>query len=376
VNVPNIQNLNIKNKLAVSGILLVSILFFGVYSFIYTGIFKDNFRLGKTPSSEGIQVNTAEDVNALGQSETQKINSTDPTEMKMKSSTLASQKVLGTKSSFGVAVSDYTNKNGELDMLSKSLNGKISTVSIFKQFGNQYNNSLTQENLNYISSSGMSLLIAWEPWNPDEGTSQSKDYLKEITAGNQDAYIKSFARSVKNFKNPTVIRFGHEMNGNWYPWGNRPQDYVDAYKHVVDLFRSEGVQNVDWMWCINAESVPTEPISNVAKYYPGNSYVDILGIDGVNLGTSKGDTKWKTFTEIFSPSYNFLASTYPKPITIAETASSELGGSKSAWVEEMFSSLSKSFPKITQIVWFSINKETDWRIDSSPLSLAAFKKYL
>ncbi len=35
------------------------------------------------------------------------------------------------------------------------------------------------------------------------------------------------------------IVFGHEMNGNWYPWGNQPEKYQEKFKAIAGLFHKE-----------------------------------------------------------------------------------------------------------------------------------------
>lgn len=212
----------------------------------------------------------------------------------------------------GIAVNDYANRSGELLSVEKDLGKKISTVSIFKQFGSKTNNSLSMDDLAYAKSQNMKIQLAWEPWNPEEGQNQSVDYLNAIVNGKEDAYLQSFADSLRNYNGPVVLRFGHEMNGNWYPWGNRPEDYIKAYRYIFNFFKKSGVGNVTWMWCTNAENVPTSPISQVSKFYPGDDVVDEIGIDGFNFG--KGS--WRSFNDIFLPAYNFLQREYPKPIEI------------------------------------------------------------
>lgn len=369
--------LQIKNRIFTSVALVSVLIFFGIYTLIYSNIFKENVQLGKVPKSELSIIDESENVTkVLGDSESNGVKKTDPTELRMLAAANATQnKVLGVKSSFGVAVSDYSNKNQELGNLNKQLNNKISTVSIFKQFGNIYNNSISLQDLTYIKSNNIKLLIAWEPWNPDEGLKQSKDYLAQIPQGLHDQYIKSFAKSIISFQNPVSIRFGHEMNGNWYPWGNRPAEYIRAYQHIVNIFNSEGVNNVEWVWAINALSVPLKPVEYIESFYPGNEYVDIIGIDGVNFGSTNKESSWQSFKDIFFPPYSYISKKYAKPIIIAETASSENGGDKAVWVDQMFASLTNTFPKIEEIIWFNINKETDWRINSSNSSMDTFKKY-
>jgi beta-mannanase len=201
---------------------------------------------------------------------------------------------------------------------------------------------------------------------------QSEDYLDLIPNGNYDAYINSFGQAIKDYQNPVVIRFGHEMNGDWYPWGQRPGEYIKAYRYIVELFRKTGVANVSFMWSINADNVPYSDIKNAAGFYPGDDVVDIIGIDGFNFGSAQQNSTWRSFKEIFMPAYQFAVN-YGKPISISETASSEIGGNKAVWISQMFSTLQTDFPKIEELVWFNILKEADWRIDSSQSSLQAFK---
>ena len=81
-----------------------------------------------------------------------------------------------------------------------------------------------------------------------------------------------------------------------------------------------------------------------------------------------------SFDEIFKASYQRLLAINPdKPIIIGEFASTEEGGDKAAWVEDAFQKLETDYPKIKAIIWFHIAKETDWRMDSSPESFAAFQ---
>lgn len=273
---------------------------------------------------------------------------------------------------FGVVVNDYSNKTGELSSLEKILGINISSVSIFKQFGHPSNRDLILTDLEYIKTRGIKLQIAWEPWNPEQGNTQSTDYLKEIPEGKHDLYIRKLASSIKEYGNPVVIRFGHEMNGDWYPWGNRPLEYIQAYRYLHNFFVKEGVTNIKWMWSVNA----TSDVSKLSRFYPGDNMVDIIGIDGFNFGTTRS-FGWQTFTAIFEPTYKYITSNYSKPIIISETASAELGGDKAVWVANLFSKeLPLKFPQIKEIIWFNLIKEADWRIDSSESSLQSFKNNL
>lgn len=274
----------------------------------------------------------------------------------------------------GFVVSNYTNSTGELSSLTTKIGHKIDTVGIYKQFGLLANSAFNSNDLQYVKDNGQELLLTWEPWNPEQGKKQTVDYLQSIISGQMDSYITQFALAIKSYGAPVTLRFGHEMNGDWYPWGNRASEYVTAYRHLVDLFRREAVSNVQWVWSINSDNVPYTPIKSVSQFYPGDNYVDLIGIDGFNFGNDNNG--FRSFSTIYQPSYSFITATYRKPIVISEIACAEEGGDKGQWVKDMFQVLAKKFPKVTGIVWFNLLKERDWRVDSTPSSLQAFQQAL
>jgi beta-mannanase len=163
------------------------------------------------------------------------------------------------------------------------------------------------------------------------------------------------------------------MNGDWYPWsestnGNLPGQFVAAWRHVHDIFTAENATNVKWVW------------SPVARYgvalsttdYPGDAYVDVLGLSGFNGGTALPWTGWRSFSSLFNGSIATLHRLAPsKPIQISEVGSAEAGGDKAAWIANMFSDL-RAHPQVTSVVWFDLRKQTDWRINSSPAAGQAF----
>jgi beta-mannanase len=176
------------------------------------------------------------------------------------------------------------------------------------------------------------------------------------------------------------MRFDHEMNGWWqFPWseqvnGNQPGDYVKAWKHVHDIFTQAGATNVTWVWAPNIIGPNTTPL---ASLYPGDTYVDWLAMDGYNWGSDHSNV-WQSFSQVFAPTYSALTQLAPgKPIMLAETASSENGGSKAAWITDaMQTQLPANFPMIKALVWFNWNagdSTLSWPINSSQSALDAFK---
>jgi beta-mannanase len=198
-----------------------------------------------------------------------------------------------------------------------------------------------------------------------------------------DPYIDSWAQGLAAWEKPVLLRFGHEMNGDWYPWaaganGNSAQQFIDAWIYLHERFTAAGATNVYWVWSpiASAEAaVRSVPIA-LEDVFPGDAYVDFVGASGFNWGDTPqpwGVEGWETFSDIFQETYAELQALSTKPVLITETASAELGGDKGAWITSAFlTEIPERFPAIEAVVWFNVLKETDWRIDSSVESLRAF----
>jgi hypothetical protein len=218
-------------------------------------------------------------------------------------------------------------------------------------------------------------LITWQPFLRGGESGFLLDY---IASGGWDNYIRQWANDAKRCGGTILIRWGHEFNGYWYPWsvpanGNDPQKFVRAWRHIVDVFRQTGAKNVQWVWCPYHLSNPDEPWNDPFLAYPGDDYVDWIGLDGYNWGTSQNWSEWLPFRSIYASLIRTYSTAFPnKPIMIAEFASAEEGGDKAAWIRELPEALA-DMPQIRAVVWFNTQKETDWRVNSSPESLGAFR---
>jgi hypothetical protein len=235
---------------------------------------------------------------------------------------------------------------------------------------------------------GIIPMITWEPWDPGSettpppGVAQPAWKLSNIVNGAYDPYIRTFARAVKSARGPVMIRFMHEMNGSWYPWsgienGNTPQDFIAAWRHVHDIFASEGATNVTWVWSINRESAPDTPQNSPAAYYPGDAYVDWVSMSGFNWGPSLRHTSWQSFEFWFSKPLAFLK-TIGKPVVISEFGCIEGGGDKGAWLHDAYSRIESQHPEVKAVIYFdkldvpALGSE-DWRIESSANSVGGYQ---
>jgi len=208
-----------------------------------------------------------------------------------------------------------------------------------------------------VKANKQTIIIFWEP----------NITLDQIISGGADSYISSFATGAKNYGAPVILVPMEEMNGNWDAWngtlpGNSPQKIIEAWRHMHDLFL--GVANVKWGWDVNNVSVPDTQANAIENYYPGDAYVDYVGVDGFNFGNP-----WQSYSEIFSSALQKLK-TYNKPIYIFSMACAE-GPQKPAWIADAISQI-KSDKSIAGWIWFNENKEQNWLIDSDQESLKVF----
>jgi mannan endo-1,4-beta-mannosidase len=204
--------------------------------------------------------------------------------------------------------------------------------------------------------------------------------LSHILDGTFDGFIHQWASDAKAWGHPFFLRFDYEMNGDWLAWseqanGNQAGQYVQAWRHVHDIFTRVGAGNVTWVWCPNV-LIPPETTTPLQSLYPGDAYVDWTCMDGYNWGTNPArNGSWQTFGQIFHATYVQLLQIAPhKPIMIAEVASSEDGGSKADWITDALTNqIPRNYPAIRAFVWFNVNRDgMDWVIETSPASQAAF----
>jgi hypothetical protein len=228
---------------------------------------------------------------------------------------------------------------------------------------------LTPTEIGNLESRGEIPMVTWELYK--SGWSGDPITLQEVIAGDYDSYIRQAARLAKSLPFEVMLRFAQEMNGDWYPWSGNPSAYVAAWRHTVSIFREEGAANVKWVWSPNIDN--GYPFTS---YFPGEEWVDYVGLDGYNWGTAGvGNYGWYSLREVFGHSYEELTQLSTKPVILTETASGEQGGSKAEWIREGFlETIPDDFPKVVAVIWFNTDKEEDWRVNSSESSLKAFRE--
>ncbi|MFD0262907.1 glycoside hydrolase family 26 protein [Kitasatospora indigofera] len=243
------------------------------------------------------------------------------------------------------AVDEFTAKAGK----------KPNMIEFYSGWGDEYDSKGARN----AWDSGALPYIAWEPFTVS---------LADIAAGKSDDYVKRYAAGIRNANVPVAISFAHEFNGGWYEWGTKhatAADFVAAYQHLHDVFAQLGVGQVIWVWSPN--SINPMPAVALKPYYPGDTYVDWVGIVAYYTHLEAG-----TFDTLYTPTLTQIRTFTQKPWLIAETGS-EPGARKPADIANLAANVIKR-PDCLGFIWFNINKETNWRIDSDPQALSSFKQ--
>jgi hypothetical protein len=244
-----------------------------------------------------------------------------------------------------------------------------------------WNRPKDQENSPYFETAWMDECrahgsIPMITWDPEGGWNDSYINLNSIIQGNMDNYLRTWAQNAKAWGHPFFVRLFHEFNGEWTSWcegvnGNTQGQFVQAWRHVVNVVRSAGETDITWVWSPNIQD---EKGLNLTSLYPGDSYVDWTGMDGYNWG----DTT--SFSQVFSWTYNKILSIAPtKPMMIAEVGCKESNYKATFFSDMLNTQLPNNFGKIKAIVYWEgqvggRGSTNALLIESNADALSAFKQ--
>ncbi len=205
-----------------------------------------------------------------------------------------------------------------------------------------------------------------------------------ILNGQYDTYLRNYALKVKDFKHPVLFRLNNEMNGDWCSYSSLytskdTELYKAVWRHTYNIFKTAGVDNAVWVWNPNDASFPGFKWNHALNYFPGEAYVDVIGLTGYNTGNYYPGETWREFNNIYQPLYDEYNVVFKYPFMITEFGCNSVGGDKTQWVEQMFSSM-PGYPKIKVAIWFN-GTDLDangqpariYRLDDTESSLQTFK---
>jgi hypothetical protein len=264
--------------------------------------------------------------------------------------------------------------------LEKGLDTTFPLVQLYTAWGDQPEHQFPLRILTSIWNMGSVPVVTWEPWlaafdnvrHPFLPLREQRDPhgLAAVARGDYDFYVDAWAAEAARFGRPFFLRFAHEMNDPYrYPWGpqhNSKEEFVAAWRHVVERFRRAGAGNVIWVWSPHVARAYWE------LYYPGNDYVDWTATGALNFGPIAYWSRWWTFREIFGTHYPVLAA-FGKPIMIAEFGSLGVGGDRLAWYRDALAALPIDHPQVRALLFFHAARdrtvtaqEVDWSFDDAP----------
>jgi Glycosyl hydrolase family 26 len=217
--------------------------------------------------------------------------------------------------------------------------------------------------------------------------------LQRIIDGGFDRPLRAWARAARTTNIPLLLSFGAEVNDEWGPWSAKwngagetagygdstypdgAERFRDAYRHVVTLFREERATNVTWFFHADTRP-PQQGWNTLDLYYPGDAYVDWLGISGYGSLTRKGPIVNFAAKLDASGVYTLLTHLSARPMAVVEMGVVDgPARAKPEWIRRAFAALrSGRYPRIRGAVWWDWSDgEIDTRIDSSAAALAAFR---
>lgn len=263
-----------------------------------------------------------------------------------------------------------------------------SSVGWYQSFDDTYRGDLVTN----AWSRGAMPVVTWMP--TDNGTSGNHYSLSTIISGANDDYLRKFAGDVVRTNLQVGIRFGHEMNGGWYPWSagradfnNSPDKFKQAWIHVWQVFQSVGANdNVVWIWSPsrvdNLRPSATNGITAMADDYPGDQYVDWVGASVYLRKATTGST----YDASFAKTVAALKATTTKPIFFSEVGAIETDGTtdeaslKADFIHNTLSAFAAD-PRIVGFLWNNnvatqvvdgLEVTNDWRFVSNPAAQKAF----
>ncbi len=269
----------------------------------------------------------------------------------------------------------FENVIGNVKTIETDLGSNFGSVMFYKPIDSNFDSSI-----NSLADSGKASLATFHfksLQNPS-----NMNVVQEIIEGNYDSYITNWAEGIKATGTPVFVRLANEMNGHWVEWShlhtyNDPDLYKLAYRHVADIYRTNGATNAKFVWNPNDASSPDYSWNNAPMYYPGDDYVDWVGLTAYNFA-EKQWSGFEYFDQLYSDLYKDYLRMFPdKPFMIGEFASAEENGNKAFFIKEMFEKIPMEYPNIKSVIWF--NYAVDNRtlpFDTTSSSKLAFKEGL
>jgi hypothetical protein len=230
--------------------------------------------------------------------------------------------------------------------------------------------------------------------SPEQNRPERTFRLSRIMEGAFDEDLRAWAGEARDFGSPLLVEFGTEVNGKWFPWNGwwngkdrGPQRFRDAYRHIIRVMRQEGAANILWVFHANHDDNPQAPWNRLENYYPGDEYIDLVGVSVYGALTPL-EEEWPEFRPAMDSAYTRLAALSPaRPIVVLEFGATRNnpGGDPAAWAERALSELVRSrWPRVIGFCWWNEawqndnnpEHDTSMRLQDNPALAAIFQQWV
>ncbi len=182
--------------------------------------------------------------------------------------------------------------------------------------------------LNWITgawkNSGYTLSLG-VPIIPSNSSGQPQGNLALGAAGAYDQYFTTLANTlIASGERTAYLRLGWEFDGNWYAWqaqsSTAESQYASYFRQIVTTMRAVPGAEFKFVWNPDASVfVSKSPLVKAA--YPGDTYVDVVGLDLYDMNWGGPETPQSAWTNTYLPQLTAAASfahSQNKPIAICE----------------------------------------------------------
>lgn len=201
--------------------------------------------------------------------------------------------------------------------------------------------------------------------------------LEDIAGGRYDDYFQQWGLEAAQWGQPVIFRFGFEMNGDWFSWGQKPEKFKKAWHRIHRLFRQAEAHNVIWMFSANVAPPNSNFLQNPLTYYPGDNVVDLVAVDGYNFGDHFSRWhRWESYAAVVDSTLTVL-SRLNKPLFISEIGCAA-DTRKPLWIKDFLKRVSRD-PRIAGFIYYNFYPQKrgypNWRLDSDSDTLQVFRKW-
>ncbi|RBP94379.1 glycosyl hydrolase family 26 [Cytobacillus firmus] len=217
-------------------------------------------------------------------------------------------------------------------------------ASYFKYVG--YGKPFPKDWAEEVIAAGGFPQVAWEPNN---GLDEVKD----------DEYLRQFAKDAGELNVPILLRYASEMNGTWTFYSGHSEQYIEKWKLVHDVMEKEA-PNVMMLW-----NVFTMPEAAIDDFYPGDEYVDYVGVNIYNVFYHNDKIEEKSDFEDPLRLLDYVYNTYShkKPIVIGEYGATNYTVTDGKHhdnfavekITRMYKYLPELYPRVKFVYYFDVN---------------------